>query len=199
MNSEQLLKVVKYVEESSSLKKFALQWCNLTSMDGFMPLLECISKNRRLKNVNLSWNNLANQNRVLKSPELMLDYQLKAAQMIVNFFKFNKKLMHFDISNTGLTMPMFQLIAANLKKAMSMVALHLSNNPFIREISDYQEIIKTLNAKPLVKASEIVFFPEQLQILKPSHKQELFLLNEIFKRLNVRENEVGIQDPFTTQ
>jgi len=74
--------------------------------------------------------------------------------------KYNKKLRHLDLSNTGLTPRMFELICSNLKKAMSLLSLHLSGNPFQLEIKDdFKEAIKTIRAKEL-KPDDYPRFPE---------------------------------------
>ena len=55
---------------------------------------------------------------------------------------------------------MFEVIAQNLKKAMSLLCLHLSGNPFLLEIKDdFEETIKTIKAKKL-KPGNYPVFPE---------------------------------------
>jgi hypothetical protein len=39
-----------------------------------------------------------------------------------------------DISNTGITLPMFEVIGDSLRKAASLLSVHMSNNPFIKEL-----------------------------------------------------------------
>ena len=74
--------------------------------------------------------------------------------------KYNKKLIHLDLSNTGLTPRMFELICSNLKKAMSLLSLHLSGNPFLLEIKDdFKEAIATIKAKKL-KPDDYPIFAE---------------------------------------
>lgn len=44
--------------KKKSLIKLTLQWLRLQSTEGFTPLLECLGRNRKLRHVNISWNNL---------------------------------------------------------------------------------------------------------------------------------------------
>lgn len=159
----------------------SLQWCSLKqqTQDGFMPLLECLGKNRRIRNINLAWTNLVDMNKGYKKQDTFILQQQEAAENIICLFKYNKKLMHLDLSNTGITKMMFDLIAQNMKKAMSLLSIHLSGNPFIREIDDYPALATALRAKPILDPKQIAYFKEQLEVTRPIDKREMFVLNAI--------------------
>ena len=71
-----------------------LSWNSLHPVN-MLPLLEILSKNRRLKYINLSWNCIVEH----QDTEEHQNYVLMLARLI----KFNKKFLHFDLSGTGLT------------------------------------------------------------------------------------------------
>jgi hypothetical protein len=48
---------------------------------------------------------------------------------ITKFMKYNKNLLHLDLSNTGLNEQMVRTIATALKRSRSIVSLHLTGNP----------------------------------------------------------------------
>ena len=62
-------------------------------------------------------------------------------QIITNlcrFIKYNPNLLHFDLAHTGLNEQMIWHFGNALKRAKSMVALHLSGNPGITDkLKDY--------------------------------------------------------------
>ena len=58
--------------------------------------------------------------------------------------------MHLDLSNTGLTKTMFDLITKVWHKVMSLSSFHASGNPFINELTNLEELRATLKAKPIM-------------------------------------------------
>jgi hypothetical protein len=52
-------------------------------------------------------------------------------QNVTNFIKYNFKLLHFDLSNTGLSKAMLEQFGPALRKSRSLLSLHLSGNPGI--------------------------------------------------------------------
>ena len=50
---------------------------------------------------------------------------------LVKFLKNNNKLIHLDLGNIGLTKNMLKQFGPALRRAKSLVALHLSGNPGI--------------------------------------------------------------------
>lgn len=121
-----------------------------------MQLLETLAENRLLQYVNLSWNNLMDTALKKKgtpneSEQHMQhsieptekkgnldDMHTHAIAKITRFIKYNKCLLHCDLSNTGLSEHAMRAIGASLKRGRSILALHLSGNPGInQELKDY--------------------------------------------------------------
>ena len=48
---------------------------------------------------------------------------------LTKFIKYNKNLLHLDLTCTGLTDQMIRTIGTALKRARSILSLHLSGNP----------------------------------------------------------------------
>lgn len=48
-------KIAKFVDESSTLEDLDLSWSDIIPIH-FGPLLEVLSRNKKLKSLNLSWN-----------------------------------------------------------------------------------------------------------------------------------------------
>lgn len=44
--------------KKKTLIKLTLNWIRLTSNEGFMPLIDALGRNRKLRHVNIAWNNL---------------------------------------------------------------------------------------------------------------------------------------------
>lgn len=57
--------------------------------------------------------------------------------------------MHFNLSNTGLTEGMLQVIGTSLRRARSLLVLHLSGNPGITdELKEYLQ--NRVHCKPII-------------------------------------------------
>lgn len=64
--------------------------------------------------------------------------QIITMQHLNNFMKYNKNLLHFDLSSTGLSEAMLWYIGTALRRAKSLVSLHLSGNPGVtKNVKDY--------------------------------------------------------------
>lgn len=189
-----------------------------------MPLLEIISKNRKLKTVDLSGNDLLVKTKVRDAPRYQsileqierdkklaspykksktpsaltpkktpttakgdsddeMDDELLAATYITNFIKYNKQLMHFDLSNTSLTLKMFNKISSVWTNIMALNSFHLSNNPFIDQITDWPDLMDRLKAKPKLSYSELPDFPELREIVKPDGSHEMLFMKHMQLRL----------------
>ena len=68
------------------------------------------------------------------------DIQTHIMVNLSNFIKYNKNLLHLDLSNTGMTEDMLWNIGTAMRRSRSMVALHLSGNPGVTQaLKDYLE------------------------------------------------------------
>lgn len=95
-------------------------------------LAEALSENRNLQYLNLSWNNLKEHqtlSSLTESREMDHIYEMEVAQNLCKFIKYNQNLLHLDLSNTGLTKRMLIEFGGALRKARSLICLHLSGNP----------------------------------------------------------------------
>lgn len=104
-------------------------------------LAECLGRNRHLQYLNLSWNNFKELHILNSSsePAEMNDiYEMEVAQNLCKFIKYNQNLLHVDLSNTGLTKRMLIEFGGALRKARSLICLHLSGNPGL--LGDYDTI-----------------------------------------------------------
>ena len=85
-------------------------------------LISVISTNRRLQNLNLSWNILADMQTSEKE-------QKELVSLIGSFLKHNKNLIHLDLTCTGLSEFIIRAVGTTLRRAASVLAIHLSGNP----------------------------------------------------------------------
>ena len=114
-------------------------------------ILQALSRNRRLVDLNLSWNNLSGAGTsVSEAQDAVEARQSAAAKYLATFIKRNRRVQHLNLENTGLTRLMVGLIASALRKARSLQSIHLSNNPFLlrgaREV--IEDITHRVRAKP---------------------------------------------------
>jgi len=85
-------------------------------------LLEVLSKHRRLQYLDLSWNPILDRMATREDEEAVLT-------MLGKMIKHNSNLLHLDLSGTGLGTFIIDGIATALRKAKSILCLHLSGNP----------------------------------------------------------------------
>lgn len=96
--------------------------------NSFFPILEAISKNRRLESLDLSWNNLADIGRSVRSdPEVPSDripepsqYPAQCASFLAAFIKYNKHAQHVRLDNCSLTAEMMEILTAAIRKAPAL-------------------------------------------------------------------------------
>eukprot|EP00347_Sterkiella_histriomuscorum_P002614 403367462 len=92
-----------------------------------------LGKNRTLEYLNLSWNNLLSS-----SSTQNLEYVDLFKSNMTRFIKYNQNLLHLDLSFTRLDSQTIQEIGTSLRKAKSLLVLHLSGNPGItQELQTY--------------------------------------------------------------
>lgn len=85
-------------------------------------LLEKIGSNRRLQHLNLSYNLIVDDKSKKKAQKALAGHLTTA-------IKRNKNLLHLDLTCTGLTPLVIMEIGLSLKRAGSLLSLHLSENP----------------------------------------------------------------------
>ncbi|CDW89852.1 UNKNOWN [Stylonychia lemnae] len=67
------------------------------------------------------------------------DVQTNIMINISNFIKYNKNLLHIDLSNTGMTEDMLWNLGTAMRRSRSMVSMHLSGNPGSPRQEEIQE------------------------------------------------------------
>ena len=84
-------------------------------------LLTVMAENRRLQFINLAWNNITNS-------EASEEDQNTVLTLIGTIIKRNKNILHMDLTSCGLTEFILIGIGNAMRKARSLLAIHLSGN-----------------------------------------------------------------------
>jgi len=147
----------------------------------YLTLLEALASNMRLIDLNLSWNTLAGEPPKLitsrtnqSSPGALAKseterpedvepgHQELAAIFLASLIKRNRRLQHLNLESTGLTDTMMKILSAALRRAPSLLSIHLSNNPFLigKGAEQIEEMQTSLHAK-LATASNFLIEAEK--------------------------------------
>ena len=81
-----------------------------------------LSQNRKLKNLNLSWNNISD---VHASQQDMIF----VSHLIGKMIKRSRTLQHIDLTSTGLGTFIIREIGISMRKSRALMGIHLSGNP----------------------------------------------------------------------
>ena len=103
--------------------------------------------------------------------------------------------MHLNLSGLGLNKLMADVIISSIRKTLSLVCLHLSGNPFLREL-DLDALRELVRAKPKVQRKDFV---QPCELLQVKDVKELLITNrlQIWKR--VRRQDLQLIDPFINE
>ena len=100
------------------------------------PLIEILSKNRRLTNLSLAWNNIMEVGKE-DDPE----YEETVAEinwLLGKIIKHSKTMIHMNLTGTGLSSGVIYEIGTCLRRARSVLVIHISGNPGLsRENMEY--------------------------------------------------------------
>jgi len=78
-----------------------------------------------------------------------IETQLYMMAKVTRFIKYDRSLLHLDLSQTGLNQLCIKIIGISLRRARSLLSLHLSENPGIT--SDLKSLLfERIHCKPLV-------------------------------------------------
>jgi len=77
-------------------------------------------------------------------------------QQLSKFIKYNKNLLHLDLSSTGLTENMLWQLGTALRRAKSLLAIHLSDNPGVTKVAK-EYLFSRIRCKPLEQAVHLDF------------------------------------------
>ena len=100
------------------------------------PLVSLLRSNRKLSFLNLSWNCLRehknlgiDDKEMIQDPEKDEDFETISS--LCALIKYSSKILQLDLSQTGLSREMLLEFGPALRKAKSLLSLHLSGNPGI--------------------------------------------------------------------
>eukprot|EP00347_Sterkiella_histriomuscorum_P014450 403360819 len=160
--NDQSIKILVDFLKSSRLTDLDISWNGLKPQN-LLDFIQTIGENRQLSYLNIAWNNIIEKSginsdkiqgddnkrksqqdasQIIKnavSQEIKLkntkstDVNTKIMISLSNFIKYNKNLLHLDISNTGMTQPMLWSLGTALRRSRSLVSIHLSGNPGVTE------------------------------------------------------------------
>jgi Ran GTPase-activating protein (RanGAP) involved in mRNA processing and transport len=125
--------------KSKSLVNLDISWNSLTPR-AFKGFLETLSTNRRLQYINLAWNNLSDVQATPEDQKAMLH---SLGQMI----KHNKNLLHMDITSAGLGSFIVREIGTCLRRARSILCIHLSGNPGMNT-ENFEFLVRRIRCRP---------------------------------------------------
>ena len=103
-----------------------------------MQLLDVLKHNKKLKQLNLSDNNLVAPTKKLENGQEDLSpdstFRLSTQQYFVinclaRLIKCNKKLIHLNLRSTGLTSDMIKELLLTIKRSKNLQGVHLCDNP----------------------------------------------------------------------
>jgi len=134
-----IARLSQYIAASRNLLELDLSWNSLRPAN-ISPLLEALAENRVIQHLNLSWNT------ILASDA---DHSLSKITRII---KYNKSLLHFNLSHTGLSEHHVKAIGASLRRGRSILVLHMTGNPGVTEdVKAYlQERVKCLPSQEAI-------------------------------------------------
>lgn len=114
-------------------------------------VISALSMNRRLQYINLSWNRIKERKAIIRGAE-PTELDLEEREIIDELgqlIKHNGKLLHLNLTQTALTKPMLMAIAGVMRRAKSLLALHLTGNPGVDDDLKKQMHEKVV-ARPMV-------------------------------------------------
>jgi len=129
-------------------------------------IAECLKDNRNIQYLNLSWNNFKELSILnMRRQQLEMDaiYEMDIAQNLSKFMKYNQNLLHVDLSNTGLTKRMMMEFGGTLRKARSLMCLHLSGNPGIISENRAGKEDEDLESNDMVHANALTKIIQRFQ------------------------------------
>lgn len=100
------------------------------------PLVEILSKNRRLTNLSLAWNNIMEVGKE-DDPEFE-ETVAEINWLLGKIIKHSKTMIHINLTGTGLSAGVIYEIGTCLRRARSVLVIHVSGNPGLsRENMEY--------------------------------------------------------------
>ncbi|XP_072944140.1 uncharacterized protein [Epargyreus clarus] len=114
LTAKAVLALCEAFETNNKLTHLDLSWNSILSPNAVYTLCQRLYENNMIEELNLSWNSLSGL-RVGNGIKVLLQ---------------NTNIQYINLSNNKLSTPVVKPITANLNKAISLVTLNLSYNPF---------------------------------------------------------------------
>ena len=139
LNDESFGRLCDFLEGTPLLEEIGIAWAAVspTSMHRF---LQIMAQSTKLQHVDLSWTQLRDekhQDEKAEAGPVMEDGLSELAQengrALCDFIKRNRRLIHLDLSHTGLVEAQLWQFGAALRRSKSLRAFHLSGNPGITD------------------------------------------------------------------
>ena len=125
------IKHLRYlIENAGYLTELDISW-NEINEACMVDLTETLMGNRKLQYINLSWNSLKEGNRVIDQEACSTATEKLLSHNLGKLIKHNPRLLHLDLSHCGLSKFMLQELGPTLRRAKSLLSLHLNGNPGI--------------------------------------------------------------------
>ena len=85
---------------------------------------------------------------------LSSDPESLIANHLIKFIKYNKNLLHLDLTQTGLNEKILWSFGTGLRRAKSLLSIHLTGNPGVSEgLKDY--LFQRVRCKERVKENNL--------------------------------------------
>jgi Ran GTPase-activating protein (RanGAP) involved in mRNA processing and transport len=133
-------KLADIMAQIKSIVSLDISW-NQIPLFKIIPLLEVLSKHRKLEYLNLAFCNILDEQSTSVENETFL------LALLGKMIKHNQHLLHLDLSSIGLGARMIEGIGEALRKAKSLLCIHLSGNPGLTE-PVMNALIKRIRCRP---------------------------------------------------
>ena len=140
LNDQSVAMLNDLIQDHKRLVVLDISWNSLLPKQ-MKKIVDKIGENRRLESINLAWNQIL----VVNSPE---KEQLRVAESLSKAIKRNKHLLHFDLTSTGLPALVIKEIGLSMKRAGSLLAIHLTDNPGLTP-ENLELVPKTIKCRPV--------------------------------------------------
>ena len=127
--------------------------------------LESVSKNRRLQQLSLGWNSVADQ-------KMSEDQQQKVSALLGNLIKHNKNLIHIDLTACGLTNLMMKELGTHVRRSGSLLGIHLTGNPGLTA-ENTQYLSQRIRCRPVEDIERYTFVQNFVSELMRQQPHEL--------------------------
>lgn len=149
LNTYSTNELCKTVEQMKYLVSLDISW-NFLLPGQMQNMLEILSKNRRLKDINLAWNNISDS---FAKPE----DKIRVSNQLGKLIKHSQVIQHIDLTGTGLGAYILKDIGKSMRKAKSLMCIHLSGNPGLtrQNVKQLNDSLKLRNEEDIMRVIRI--------------------------------------------